>query len=152
MSRRHHQGITLIELVVAIAIVGILATIAFPSYQQYRFRVNRSIGKQCLLDVQRRQEGYYVRNNTYTSSLAALGFATAGGGFACQADSATLYTVTIAAGADTCCYSLSAAPVAGQAADGTLTLSYFSPNSPGNEHPAPLLVKTRVVGGVDKGW
>jgi type IV pilus assembly protein PilE len=102
MSRRH-EGITLIEVVVAIAIVGILATIAFPSYQQYRLRVNRSIGKQCLLDVQRKQEGFYMRNNTYTSDLAALGFATTGGGFACQADSAPLYTVTIAAGANTCC-------------------------------------------------
>jgi type IV pilus assembly protein PilE len=151
MSRRH-EGITLIEVVVAIAIVGILATIAFPSYQQYRLRVNRSIGKQCLLDVQRKQEGFYMRNNTYTSDLAALGFATTGGGFACQADSAPLYTVTIAAGANTCCYSVSAAPVTSQSTDGTLMLSYYSPNSPGNARPVPLVVKTRMVGNVDKGW
>lgn len=64
-------GFSLIELMVAVAIVGILAAIAFPSYQEYMARSRRADAKQALLSVAQAMERYYTQNNSYGG--AALG-------------------------------------------------------------------------------
>lgn len=63
------SGFTLIELMVVIAIVGILAVIAMPSYQQYVLRSHRTTAVNALLDMGSREARYYSANNAYTSSL-----------------------------------------------------------------------------------
>lgn len=63
------RGMTLIELMVVVAIVAILASIAVPSYRQYVLRSNRAEAKAALLNLAAAQEKFYLQNNTYTEEL-----------------------------------------------------------------------------------
>lgn len=73
MTRYNEQGFTLIEMMIVVAIIGILAGIAIPSYQEYMLRGNRTEGMAMLSDAAARQERYYAQNNTYADSVAKLG-------------------------------------------------------------------------------
>ena len=67
----HRQtGITLIELVVVMIIIGILAAVAVPSYRQYVIRSQRSDARDALLALATAQEKFYLRCNTYATDLA----------------------------------------------------------------------------------
>ena len=68
------KGFTLIELMIVVAIVGILAAIAYPSYRDSVRRSHRSEGQALLLDTQSREERYYSNNNTYTTDMTKLGY------------------------------------------------------------------------------
>lgn len=63
------RGVTLIELMIAVAIVGVLATIALPAYQTYRLKAGRGVGASCLLDTQMRVENYYAKTMTLPAAL-----------------------------------------------------------------------------------
>ena len=67
-------GFTLIELMITLAIIGILAAFAYPSYTQYTLRAGRAEGAASLLEVMERQEQYYRSNLTYTTQLSDLGY------------------------------------------------------------------------------
>lgn len=62
---RKFEGFTLIELMIAVAVIGILAAIAYPSYTEYVIRAKRSDGKSALLTVQLAQEKYRANNPAY---------------------------------------------------------------------------------------
>jgi type IV pilus assembly protein PilE len=78
MSRRSRtQGFTLIELMVAIAILGVLMAIAYPSYQEHMRKARRAEAMATLMDGAARLEAYHTRSATYRekAALAAV-FAT----------------------------------------------------------------------------
>lgn len=70
-----YRGFTLIELVLVIAILSIIASIAYPSYLGVVSRTSRSAGKSTLLEVANRQEQYFAENKSYASDLSDLGYA-----------------------------------------------------------------------------
>ncbi len=70
---RKEQGFTLIELMIALVIVGILATIAVPSYQNQMQKARRADAYDCLLNAAQRQENFFYQNNAYASTIVALG-------------------------------------------------------------------------------
>ena len=66
------KGFTLIEVMIVVAIIGILAAIAYPSYDEYVKRGNRTEGQAFLSDVAARQERYFSQNNAYITDVANI--------------------------------------------------------------------------------
>lgn len=79
--RKHNKGMTLIELMVAIAIVGILASIAVPAYRNYMIRANRSEAKATLLAAAGALERCYTRFNSYNDDGCTAANDLRGAGF-----------------------------------------------------------------------
>ncbi len=95
--KRTNQGFTLIELMIAVAIIGILASIAVPAYQDYIFKARANIATSALADMRIRMEQYFQDNRTYVGGpcAAPAGTDTTFFGFACPAaPTATAYTIT----------------------------------------------------------
>ena len=70
--RNNDKGFTLIELMIVIAIIGILAAIAIPNFVSYRQRSYNSSAQSDLKNAMTAQEAYFVDNSTYTSTTANL--------------------------------------------------------------------------------
>lgn len=70
--KRRNRGFTLIELMVAVVIVGILAAIAYPSYKTYILKGHRSSAQAFLMDAAQRQQQYFLDNRTYAPDVATL--------------------------------------------------------------------------------
>lgn len=64
-------GFTLIEVMIAVAIVGILASVAYSSYQDSVTRSRRAEGKAVIMDLANRMERYFIDNNSYTGATIA---------------------------------------------------------------------------------
>jgi type IV pilus assembly protein PilE len=60
-------GFTLVELMIVVAVIGLLAGIAVPSYRDYVNKGKRSEGKAALVAAAARLERYYTQNNCYPS-------------------------------------------------------------------------------------
>lgn len=67
-----NKGFTLIEVMIVIVVVGILAAIAYPSYDESVKRANRSEGQALLNDAAARQERFYAQNYKYTTTISDL--------------------------------------------------------------------------------
>ena len=128
-SRGKHAGFTLIELVVAIAIIGILASIALPNYLEYTKKGRRAAAQAHLMDVAQRQQQYLLDNRSYAAALSTLSLTTPG-------DVSAYYTITIeAADATPPTFTVTATPVSGsaQAGDATLTLDNTGAKTPADK-------------------
>jgi type IV pilus assembly protein PilE len=65
MNRQSNRGFTLIELMIVVAIVGILAAIGYPAYQDHVRKAGRADGKAALLQAVQLAERFFTQNNTY---------------------------------------------------------------------------------------
>lgn len=105
---RKFEGFTLIELMIAVAVIGILAAIAYPSYTSYVMKARRSDAKAGLLSLQLAQEKYRANNPTY-GDLTDIGLS------ASSPDGHYTIGVTLANNDTT--YTATAAPTGVQAGD-----------------------------------
>ena len=119
-------GFTLIELMIVVTIIAALASIAYPSYQQYNKRANRSAAAQLMLTIQNREEQYILDARAYTNVLGTSGLNVAQEGYTCTpATTATtctnnFYTVSVTVTSSTPpSYSITAVPKAGSYQDGS---------------------------------
>lgn len=70
---RRSTGFTLVELMVTVAIIGVLVAIAIPQYKQYLIAANRSAAKAVLMDIVSRQEQYILQNRGYFYTCVSSG-------------------------------------------------------------------------------
>jgi type IV pilus assembly protein PilA len=69
----HNKGFTLIELMVVVAIIGILSSIAIPNYQDFQSKAKQSEAKSSLSDIYTTEQAYMVDSGTFSSCLPAIG-------------------------------------------------------------------------------
>lgn len=67
-KNRTHRGFSLIELMIVVAVLGILAAIAYPNYQEYLAKSRRSEARTALLQLSQFMERYYTNNGRYVNA------------------------------------------------------------------------------------
>jgi len=87
------RGFTLVEVVVTLAIIGILAMLAYPGYMSSVYKSRRADGQAAITAAMQAEERYFTENNTFDTTLSDLGYA-AGTVYSQQ----KFYTITVAAG------------------------------------------------------
>ena len=74
MNHTSQRGVTLLELMIVVTIVGILAAIAFPSYREQVKKGNRAEARALMYEVLQKEERFFSDNGTFTTNLNALGY------------------------------------------------------------------------------
>jgi len=80
------RGFTLIELMIVVAIIGVLAAIAIPNFLNYQCRAKQSEAKSSLGAIRTQMTTYKIEHDTYNATLGEIGFSRVGN---------TRYTITI---------------------------------------------------------
>lgn len=124
------KGITLIELMIVVAIVGLLASIAYPAYQDQMRKTRRSDGQAKLLEIMNAQERFFTNYGTYVTTIT--GSEPTGLGFASTSSDEGFYTISAAAcgGGLSQCVVLTATAGSAQSSDGNLTYNSQGVKSP----------------------
>ena len=124
MKPRAH-GFSLIELMIVVAVIGILASIAVPGYQQHVMRTRRAVAAGCLMELAQFMERRYTGSLTHAGAVLPM--------LTCSNESASFYTFAFAAGEPTATtFSIEATPENGQANDAqcaTLAISHTGQKS-----------------------
>ena len=113
MKDKADQGYTLMELLIVIAILGVIAAFAYSSYMGSTNKARRTDAKNALLDAASQQEKWYMQFNQYTDDVNNIGGSSSKDGY---------YSISVVFNADTqnscddgACFTLTATPVSGKA-------------------------------------
>jgi len=113
VSPRHHQaGFTLLELMIVVAIMAILAGLAYNSYQSSIIKSRRKAATACMQEAAQFIERYYTTNLTYVGVVVP--------NLTCQTDLSEFYTISTAAAPTAKAYTLRAVPKLVQASKDTM--------------------------------
>jgi type IV pilus assembly protein PilE len=143
MARQRHRGVsvmaseirvkvqggfTLMEVMIVVAIIGILAAIALPSYDSYIIKANRRAAQAFMLDVANKERQYLLDARAYSTDLTAIGIGA-------PIEVSINYTITVAVTATPPGFTVTATPISGkkQASDGTLSVTDTGVKSPSDK-------------------
>jgi type IV pilus assembly protein PilE len=137
MRRPRATGFTLVELLIVLALIGLLLAIALPSYRKQAQKSNRAAGKAALTMLLSREEAFFSDRKVYATGLSALGFTAdtmyvGSDGSLSSSNTGALYSVSLASGATTTAFTVQAVPQGAQASDtcGTLSITSLGVKSP----------------------
>jgi len=137
VSTASNRGFTLIELMIAVAVVSILATIAITSYTSQVQKSRRTDARSALLDLAGREEKLFSTANAYSALPSDLGYGAVGTPWPITVGSG-YYQVTVvspdpAQAAGTASYSITAVPVPGSSQVNDTTCASLSVNQLGSQ-------------------
>lgn len=138
-----NKGFTVVELLIVLAVIGILTAVAFPSYQNHVRKAARASAQATMMQIADREAQYLLDARNYAVTSTALTTLNV----TLPTDVASKYTITVTAadGSNTAStpptYTITATPISGgpQVADGTLKLTHTG-------------AKTRTVGSNTYSW
>jgi prepilin-type N-terminal cleavage/methylation domain-containing protein len=71
---RRRAGFSLVELVIVVAIIGILASVAIPNFRSYLMKSHRAEAYNGLTDIYRKQMAFYLENKRYGDTFTEIRF------------------------------------------------------------------------------
>lgn len=113
-TSKYHAGFTLIELMVVVAVIALLASIAVPSYQRYVIKSRRAAASACLMELAQFAERHRTTTMSYAGLTAAMLPTTQ-----CRTDLDGHYTFGFAGTPSAAAFTLQATPQGTQAAKDT---------------------------------